>query len=141
VDFSKFGAVETKPLGRIEKISGPHLHRSWLNVPHVTHTDEADITEIEAFRKELDDAGKGDKKPYRVSLLPFLMKASVVALRAHPTFNASLTPQRMRWSTRLLSRQHRGRHAGRSCRSVVRDVDLGHCRDQSRTRRSLGQGP
>jgi pyruvate dehydrogenase E2 component (dihydrolipoamide acetyltransferase) len=94
VDFSKFGAVETKPLGRIKKISGPHLHRSWLNVPHVTHTDEADITEIEAFRKELDDAGKADKKPYRVSLLPFLMKASVVALRAHPTFNASLTPQK-----------------------------------------------
>ena len=93
VDFAKFGPIETKPLGRIKKISGPHLHRSWLNVPHVTHTDEADITDIDAFRKELDDAGKGDKKaPYRVSLLPFLMKASVVALRANPTFNASLTP-------------------------------------------------
>ncbi len=93
VDFSKFGPVETKPLGRIKKLSGTFLHRAWLNVPHVTHTDEADITEIDAFRKELDDAAKGDKKkPYRVSLLPFLMKASVVALRANPTFNASLTP-------------------------------------------------
>ena len=95
VDFSKFGPIETTPLGRIKRISGPHLHRSWLNVPHVTHTDEADITDIDGFRKELDDAAKADKKkPYRVSLLPFLMKASVVALRAHPTFNASLTPEK-----------------------------------------------
>ena len=96
VDFSKFGPIETKPLGRIKRISGPHLHRSWLNVPHVTHTDEADITDIEAFRKELDDAAKADKKkPYRVSLLPFLMKACVVGLaRASRTFNASLTPEK-----------------------------------------------
>ena len=93
VDFSKFGPVETKPMSRIQKLSGPHLHRSWLNIPHVTHNDEADITETEAFRKGLDDEGKGDKKkPYRVSLLPFLMKASVVALKAHPKFNSSLSP-------------------------------------------------
>ena len=92
-DFSKFGQVESRPLSRIKKISGPHLHRAWLNVPHVTHGDEADITEIEAYRKELDAAAKADKKaPYRVSLLPFLMKASVSALRAFPDVNSSLSP-------------------------------------------------
>ena len=60
-DFSKFGPVETKPLARIKRLSGPHLHRSWLNVPHVTHGDEADITEIEAYRKELDDGRQGEE--------------------------------------------------------------------------------
>ena len=74
IDFSKFGPVEIKPMVRIKRISGPYLHRAWLNIPHVTHNDEADISEIEKYRKELDDAGKADKKPYRVSLLPFLMK-------------------------------------------------------------------
>jgi pyruvate dehydrogenase E2 component (dihydrolipoamide acetyltransferase) len=95
VDFSKFGPVEIKPMVRIKRISGPYLHRAWLNIPHVTHNDEADISEIEKYRKELDDAGKGDKKkPYRVSLLPFLMKASVNALKAFPDFNTSLTPEK-----------------------------------------------
>jgi pyruvate dehydrogenase E2 component (dihydrolipoamide acetyltransferase) len=95
VDFSKFGPVETRPLVRIKRISGPFLHRAWLNIPHVTHNDEADITEIEKYRKELDDAAKGDKKsPYRVSLLPFLMKASINALKAFPEFNASLSPEK-----------------------------------------------
>jgi pyruvate dehydrogenase E2 component (dihydrolipoamide acetyltransferase) len=93
VDFAKFGPTETKPLSRIQKISGPRLHASWVNIPHVTHTDEADITELEAFRKSLDDAAKADKKaPYRVSLLPLLMKASVATLKAFPTFNAALSP-------------------------------------------------
>jgi pyruvate dehydrogenase E2 component (dihydrolipoamide acetyltransferase) len=95
VDFSKFGPVETKALVRIKRISGPFLHRAWLNIPHVTHNDDADITEIEKYRKELDDAAKGDKKaPYRVSLLPFLMKASVNALKAFPEFNSSLSPEK-----------------------------------------------
>jgi pyruvate dehydrogenase E2 component (dihydrolipoamide acetyltransferase) len=92
VDFSKFGPVETKPLARIKKLSGPHLHRAWLNIPHVTHNDEADITEIEAYRKELDAAAKD--KGFRVTLLAFLMKASVSALRAHPEVNASLSPEK-----------------------------------------------
>jgi pyruvate dehydrogenase E2 component (dihydrolipoamide acetyltransferase) len=93
VDFAKFGPVETKPLSRIKRISGPRLHASWVNVPHVTHNDEADVTDLDAFRKSLDDDAKTDKKaPYRVSLLPLLMKASVSALKAFPTFNASLTP-------------------------------------------------
>ena len=93
VDFAKFGPVETSPLSRIKKISGPRLHASWVNIPHVTHNDEADITDLDAFRKKLDDAGKADKKaPYRVSLLPLLMKASVAALKAYPTFNSALNP-------------------------------------------------
>ena len=80
---------------RIKRISGPFLHRAWLNIPHVTHNDDADISEIEKYRKELDDAGKADKKKsYRVSLLPFLMKASVNALKAFPDFNSSLTPEK-----------------------------------------------
>ncbi len=89
-DFSKFGAIEVKPLSRIKKLSGPFLHRSWLNVPHVTHTDEADITELESYRKTLDGAAK--EKGYRVTMLSFLMKASVVALKEHPEFNSSLSP-------------------------------------------------
>ena len=93
VDFAKFGPVETVPLSRIKRISGPRLHASWVNVPHVTHTDEADITELEAFRKALDEDAKKDKsKPYRVSLLPLLLKAVVSALKAFPTFNSALTP-------------------------------------------------
>jgi pyruvate dehydrogenase E2 component (dihydrolipoamide acetyltransferase) len=92
VDFSKFGEVETKPLVRIKKLSGPHLHRAWLNVPHVTHTDEADITDIESYRKELDMAAK--EKGFRVTLLAFLIKASVSALKAYPEVNSSLSPEK-----------------------------------------------
>jgi pyruvate dehydrogenase E2 component (dihydrolipoamide acetyltransferase) len=89
-DFSKFGPVETQPLPRIKKISGPFLQRSWLNVPHVTHNDEADITELDAYRKELDTAAKAEG--YRVTLLAFLMKAAVSTLREFPEVNSSLSP-------------------------------------------------
>jgi pyruvate dehydrogenase E2 component (dihydrolipoamide acetyltransferase) len=77
---------------RIKKLSGPHLHRAWLNVPHVTHQDEADITELEAYRKELDAAAKD--KGYRVTLLAFLIRASVSALKQFPEFNSSLSPEK-----------------------------------------------
>ncbi len=90
VDFSKFGPTETVALSRIQKISGPVLHRSWLNVPHVTQNDESDITELDPFRKSLDTQAK--KEGYRVTLLSFIMKAVAVALRGHPQFNASLAP-------------------------------------------------
>jgi pyruvate dehydrogenase E2 component (dihydrolipoamide acetyltransferase) len=93
-DFSKFGPVETKPLSRIKKVSGPFLHRSWLNVPHVTHHDEADITELDRYRKELDTAAKAEKDPYRVTLLAFLVKACVAALKKFPEFNSSLAPEK-----------------------------------------------
>jgi pyruvate dehydrogenase E2 component (dihydrolipoamide acetyltransferase) len=92
VDFAKFGPIETVPLSRIKKISGPRLHASWVNIPHVTHTDEADITDLDAFRKALDEEAKKDKsKPYRVSLLPLLMRAAVSTLKAFPNFNAALS--------------------------------------------------
>ena len=91
-DFAKFGPIETRPLSRIKRISGPHLHRAWLNVPHVTQHDEADITELEAYRKELDTAARD--QGYRVTLLAFLLKASVSALKQFPEFNASLTPEK-----------------------------------------------
>ena len=93
VDFAKFGPIETVALSRIKRISGPRLHASWVNVPHVTHCDEADITELDAFRKTLDEEAKKDKtKPYRVSLLPLLLRATVATLKAFPTFNAALSP-------------------------------------------------
>jgi pyruvate dehydrogenase E2 component (dihydrolipoamide acetyltransferase) len=93
VDFAKFGPVEIAPLSRIKRISGPRLHASWVNVPHVTHFDEADVTDLDAFRKTLDDEAKADKSaPYRVSLLPLVMKASVASLKAFPTFNSALAP-------------------------------------------------
>jgi pyruvate dehydrogenase E2 component (dihydrolipoamide acetyltransferase) len=91
-DFSRFGPVETQPLSRITKISGPFLHRSWLNVPHVTHNDDADITDTDRYRKELDTQAKNEG--YRVTLLAFLMKAAVSALKAYPTLNSSLTPEK-----------------------------------------------
>jgi pyruvate dehydrogenase E2 component (dihydrolipoamide acetyltransferase) len=91
-DFSRFGPVETVALPRIKKISGPFLHRSWLNVPHVTHQDEADVTDLEPYRKELDTAAKAEG--YRVTLLAFLLKASVSVLKEFPEFNASLSPEK-----------------------------------------------
>jgi pyruvate dehydrogenase E2 component (dihydrolipoyllysine-residue acetyltransferase) len=93
-DFGKFGPVETRDLSRIKKVSGPFLHRSWLNVPHVTQNDEADITALDAYRKELDTAAKTEKEPYRVTLLAFLVKAAVAALKKFPEFNSSLTPEK-----------------------------------------------
>lgn len=91
-DFTKFGPVRTRKLSRIKKVSGPFLHRSWLNVPHVTHDDEADITALDRYRKELDTAAKAERDPYRVTLLAFLVKACVAALKKFPEFNSSLSP-------------------------------------------------
>ncbi|WCR12031.1 dihydrolipoyllysine-residue acetyltransferase [Paracoccus stylophorae] len=90
IDFSKFGPIENVEMARIKKLSGPALHRSWLNIPHVTHQEEADITEIDQYRKELDDDAKKDG--YRVTLLSFVIKASVSALRKHWEFNSSIHP-------------------------------------------------
>jgi pyruvate dehydrogenase E2 component (dihydrolipoamide acetyltransferase) len=100
-DFSRFGPVETVPLPRIKKLSGPFLHRSWLNVPHVTHNDEADITELDGYRRELDTAAKPEG--YRVTLLAFLMKAAVSALRQFPEVNSSLSPEK---DSLILKRYH-----------------------------------
>lgn len=88
VDFAKFGPVEVKPLSRIKKISGANLHRNWVMIPHVTQFDEADITELEALRKESNEATKAEG--VKVTILAFLMRASISALKKFPEFNASL---------------------------------------------------
>jgi pyruvate dehydrogenase E2 component (dihydrolipoamide acetyltransferase) len=90
VDFSKFGPVEDVEMPRIKKLSGPALHRSWLNIPHVTHNEEADITDLDKYRKELDTQAKTEG--YRVTLLSFVIKASVSALRQHWEVNSSVHP-------------------------------------------------
>ncbi len=90
VDFSRFGAIELKSLSKIKRITGDRLHRSWLDIPHVTHHDESDITELENFRKslgnELMDSG------VRITVLAFICKAVVATLKEFPTFNSSLSP-------------------------------------------------
>jgi len=88
VDFARFGAIETKPLSRIKKISGANLHRNWVTIPHITQFDEADITDMEAFRKELNV--EYAKQNIKITPLAFLLKAVAVALQQFPEFNASL---------------------------------------------------
>jgi pyruvate dehydrogenase E2 component (dihydrolipoyllysine-residue acetyltransferase) len=88
VDFAKFGPIEPKPLSRIKKISGANLARNWVMIPHVTQFDDADITDLEAFRVRLNK--ENEKAGIKVTMLAFLIKASVAALRKFPDFNASL---------------------------------------------------
>ena len=125
VDFAKFGPVVAAPMSRIQRISGPRLHSAWINIPHVTHFDDADVTDLEAFRKTLDQSAKADKEaPYRISLLPFLMKAAVVALKAFPAVNSALSPtqdgfiQRLYWHIGVAVDTPEGLIV-----AVVRDVD------------------
>jgi len=88
VDFAKFGPIERKELSRIKKISGANLHRNWVVIPHVTTHDEADITDLEAFRVQMNK--ELEKSGVKVSMLPFMMKAAVATLKKFPEFNASL---------------------------------------------------
>lgn len=88
IDFSEFGEIETQPLTKINKLTGQFLHRNWVTVPHVTQFDEADITELETFRKQLNQEHKNEGA--RVTVLAFLMKALVSALKEYPRFNSSL---------------------------------------------------
>jgi pyruvate dehydrogenase E2 component (dihydrolipoamide acetyltransferase) len=88
VDFAKFGPVETKPLSRIQKLSGPYLHRNWISIPHVTQCDDADITDLEAFRKA--QTAETEKKGFKLTMLAFMIKACVTALKQYPQFNSSL---------------------------------------------------
>jgi len=88
VDFAKFGEIERKPLSRIKKLSGANLHRNWVLIPHVTNHDDADITELEAFRVQLNK--ENEKAGIKVTMLAFLIKAAVAALKKFPDFNASL---------------------------------------------------
>ncbi len=88
VDFAKFGPVTVQPLNKIKRLTGQNLHRAWLNVPHVTHQDECDITELEDFRKSLKE--ETEKQNIRVTLLAFILKAVASSLKVFPSFNASL---------------------------------------------------
>ena len=90
VDFAKFGAVERKELSRIKKISGANLHRNWVMIPHVTNNDLADITELEAFRVQTNAENAKAKSDVKVTMLAFVIKAVVAALKKSPEFNASL---------------------------------------------------
>jgi pyruvate dehydrogenase E2 component (dihydrolipoamide acetyltransferase) len=88
VDFAQYGPIERRPLSRVKKIAGPNLHRNWVMIPHVTNNDDADVTELEEFRKRVnaEAAGRGVK----VTMLAFLVKATVAALQKYPDFNSSL---------------------------------------------------
>ena len=88
VDFAKFGPTEQRARSRIQKLSAANLHRNWVRIPHVTQFDEADITELEAFRKS--NTAETEKRGFKLTMLSFLLKASVTALRKFPEFNASL---------------------------------------------------
>jgi len=90
IDFSQFGEISNKPLSRIKKLSGANLHRNWVTAPHVTQFDEADITDLEEFRKSMQ--ADAEKRGVKLTMLAFLIKASVNALKAYPNFNASLAP-------------------------------------------------
>ena len=93
VDFSKFGAVERKDLSRIKKISGANLHRNWVLIPHVTNHDDADITDLEAFRVQLNK--ENEKAGVKITMLAFLIKACVAALKKFPEFNASIDGEQL----------------------------------------------
>jgi pyruvate dehydrogenase E2 component (dihydrolipoamide acetyltransferase) len=88
VDFAKFGPIETKPLPRIRRISAANLHRNWVMIPHVTNHEDADVTDLEAFRVQLNR--ENEKTGPKLTMLAFLMKACVHALKTFPEFNASL---------------------------------------------------
>jgi pyruvate dehydrogenase E2 component (dihydrolipoamide acetyltransferase) len=88
IDFSKFGPVESLALTRIQKLSGPNLHRNWVSIPHITQFDDADITDLEAFRLSLK--AEAEKRGVKLSFLPFVLKAVAATLKAFPSFNASL---------------------------------------------------
>lgn len=90
IDFSQFGEIQNKPLSRIKKLSGANLHRNWVTAPHVTQFDEADITDLEDFRKSMQ--ADAEKRGVKLTMLAFLIKASVNALKAYPNFNSSLSP-------------------------------------------------
>ena len=131
IDFSQFGAIESKPLSRIKKLSGANLHRNWVTAPHVTQFDEADITDLEDFRRSM--APDAEKRGVKLTLLAFLMKAVVNALRTYPNFNSSLSPE----GDSLILKQYY--HVGFACDTpdglvvpVVRDVNTKDVMDIAR---------
>ena len=90
IDFSQFGPIESSPLSKIRRLTGANLHRNWVSIPHVTVNEDADITDLEAFRVSLKS--EAEKQKIKLTLMPFLIKAVVAALKAYPRFNSSLAP-------------------------------------------------
>ncbi len=135
IDFSKFGEIERQPLSRIQKIAGPRLQAAWVTMPHVTQHDEADITDLEAFRQERKAEAKA--QGFNLTPLAFVIKATVGALEKYPTLNASLDPD---GETLILKRYH---HLGFAVDTpgglvvpVIRDAD---CRGVFDIARELGE--
>jgi pyruvate dehydrogenase E2 component (dihydrolipoamide acetyltransferase) len=132
IDFAQFGPIEIQPLSRIKRISGPVLHRNWLSIPHVTNHEDADVTDLEAFRQRLN----AERPDAKLTLLAFLMKAVVVALQRHPELNASLDGDNL-----VLKRYY---HLGFAADTpqgllvpVVRDVDRKGALELARETREL----
>ena len=135
VDFAAFGPIETRPLSRIQRIAGPRLHASWVNIPHVTQFDEADITDLEALRVKLKDAAAA--QGIKLTPLAFIVRACIKALQAFPTFNASLDPS----GANLVLKKYM--HIGFAADTpnglvvpVLREVD---CKDVYEVARQLGE--
>ena len=135
VDFAAFGPVETKPLSRIQKISGPRLHASWVNIPHVTQFDEADITDLEALRVKLKESAQ--QAGIKLTPLAFILRACVKALQQFPLFNSSLDPS----GASLILRQYinLGFAADTPNGLVVPVVHEASHKDIYRTARELGE--
>lgn len=138
IDYSKFGPIETVPLSRIRRLSGQALHRSWVSVPHVTQFDEADITDLEDFRKSR--SAEAAKKGVKLTMLSFLMKAAVTALEKYPGFCASLSGD----GESLVLKQYK--HIGVAVNTdnglvvpVVRDVDQKGVFELAQELQSLGE--
>ena len=140
VDFTKFGEIETKPLTRIQKISGANLARNWAMIPHVTQHDDADITDLEALRVALNK--ENEKAGLKLTMLAFLMKASVVALQKFPNFNASLDASGENLDAQeVFPHRLRRRHAERPGRAGrARRRQEGRAADREGNRGARGQG-
>jgi pyruvate dehydrogenase E2 component (dihydrolipoamide acetyltransferase) len=117
VDFAKYGRVETEPLSRIQKISGPRLHASWVNVPHVTQHDEADITELEEKRAALKDQAR--ERGIKLTPLAFIVRACALALAEMPHFKSSLAADGESLVLKRTSGSPRTRRRGSSCPSFA----------------------
>ena len=135
IDFEKFGPCERVPRTRIQRISAPNLARNWVMIPHVTHHDEADITELEAWRKRLNA-----EQDVKVTMVAFLVKACVAALKAFPDFNSSLDGDEL-----VVKRYYNIGFAADTPGGLVVPGDQGRRRegpagDRRRARRAVGQG-
>lgn len=138
IDFSRFGEIDTRPLTKIRRATGQNLHRSWITAPHVTQFDEADITELEAFRKS--QGATAEAAGTKLTLLAFLVKAVTVALAHYPDFNASLSPD----GESLVYKKYF--HIGMAANTprgllvpVIRDANRKGLLDIAREVRELGQ--